>query len=70
MTNRDGSPTRDLAGAPGDPVEARVVADLILFLVTFKFISAFLHDAHARWVAYWLALFGSGGKGGLFAVAV
>ncbi len=39
---------------------ARVIADVILFLVTFGFISMFLRDSGARWTAYLLAIFGSG----------
>ncbi|MBI5651719.1 MAG: hypothetical protein HZC40_14940 [Chloroflexi bacterium] len=39
---------------------ARIVADGALFLVTFMFIATFLPNPRARWIAYWLALFGSG----------
>ncbi len=39
---------------------ARVAADVLLFLVTFGFIAAFLREPRARWTAYLLALFGSG----------
>ena len=39
---------------------ARIVADLFLFMVTFGFIATFLHNRQTRWIAYLLALFGSG----------
>ncbi|MCB8942187.1 MAG: hypothetical protein H6658_00280 [Ardenticatenaceae bacterium] len=39
---------------------SRLLADLILFLTTFAFISQFLTDRFQRWTAYLLALFGSG----------
>ena len=39
---------------------ARVISDLILFLVTFGFIANFLREPHTRWTAYLLAVFGSG----------
>jgi hypothetical protein len=39
---------------------ARIVADVILFLVTFGFVSTFLTETRARWTAYFLSLFGSG----------
>ncbi len=39
---------------------ARVIADLVLFLVVFGFIAQFVSDGRARWTAYLLALFGSG----------
>lgn len=45
---------------------ARVAADLVLFLVTFGFISAFLCDSIQKRIAYLLALFGSGFDWGLF----
>jgi len=39
---------------------ARVVADAILFIVTFGFIATLLRDPCARWTAFMLAIFGSG----------
>lgn len=39
---------------------ARVVAGVILFLVTFRFVAAFLTEPRVRWTAYLLAIFGSG----------
>ena len=39
---------------------ARIAADVVLFLATFGFIAQFLEDARARWMAYLLALGGSG----------
>ncbi len=39
---------------------ARIVADLILFMVTFGFIATFLEDRQSRWIAYLIAVFGSG----------
>lgn len=39
---------------------ARVAADLILFLATFAFIARFVQEPRTRWVAYLLAIFGSG----------
>ena len=39
---------------------SRIIADLILFLATFAFISQFLNGRFQRWTAYLLALYGSG----------
>lgn len=39
---------------------ARVVADIILFLFTFTFISTFLNNKLQRWTAFLLAILGSG----------
>jgi len=39
---------------------ARVVTSLSLFLVTFGFIGTFILDKQTRWIAYLIALFGSG----------
>ena len=39
---------------------SRILADIILFLTTFAFISQFFSDRWQRWTAYLLALFGSG----------
>ena len=39
---------------------ARVIAGLVMFLVAFRFIAAFLDRPALRWTAYLLALFGSG----------
>jgi hypothetical protein len=39
---------------------SRFVATLLLFLVTFRFVAAFLPDRQSRWTAYLLAIFGSG----------
>ncbi len=39
---------------------ARIIADLILFLVVFDFITIFLKDSLGRWVGYLLTIFGSG----------
>lgn len=39
---------------------SRIIANLILFLTTFAFISQFFNDRFRRWTAYLLALFGSG----------
>jgi hypothetical protein len=39
---------------------SRLIADLILFLVTFGFIAQFFPNRQQRWTAYLLALFGSG----------
>ena len=39
---------------------ARIIAGLFLFMVTFGFIATFLEDRQTRWVAYLLAIFGSG----------
>ncbi|MCB9418826.1 MAG: hypothetical protein H6667_03420 [Ardenticatenaceae bacterium] len=38
----------------------RFAADVILFVVTFYFISAFITESRTRWLAYLLAIFGSG----------
>lgn len=47
---------------------ARIVADLILFLITFFFICTFLNDKRQRWTAYLLAILGSGLGWMLFAL--
>jgi hypothetical protein len=39
---------------------ARTLAALIMFLAIFSFIARFLPDTRARWIAYLLAIFGSG----------
>lgn len=39
---------------------ARIVADIFLFLALFNFVSLFLQNSLTRWVAYLLAIFGSG----------
>ncbi len=39
---------------------ARIVTNLFLFMVTFGFISTFTPDKQTRWIAYLIALFGSG----------
>ncbi len=39
---------------------SRVVADLILFLTIFYFVTIFAGDPPTRWIAYLLSLFGSG----------
>jgi hypothetical protein len=39
---------------------ARIMADVILFLVTFAFIATFVPETRTRWAAYLLAIFGSG----------
>jgi hypothetical protein len=39
---------------------ARVVTSLSLFMVTFGFIGTFILDKQTRWIAYLIALFGSG----------
>lgn len=39
---------------------SRVLAGLVMFLVTYRFIATFLSTARARWIAYLLAIFGSG----------
>jgi len=39
---------------------SRALADLLMFMAVFGFIATFLHEARARWIAYLLAVFGSG----------
>lgn len=39
---------------------ARIVTDMILFLITFVFVATFLRSSSARFAAYLLAIFGSG----------
>jgi hypothetical protein len=39
---------------------SRLAADVLLFLVVFGFIAAFITDSRGRWLAYLLSLFGSG----------
>lgn len=39
---------------------ARFFADIFLFLATYLFIATFLRESRARWLAYILAVFGSG----------
>ncbi|MBK7896068.1 MAG: hypothetical protein IPJ90_14570 [Anaerolineaceae bacterium] len=54
-----------LARGLGVPLTAvwhgsRVVASILLFLTTFRFVASFLQDRRSRWTAYLLAIFGSG----------
>ncbi|WP_420631470.1 hypothetical protein [Candidatus Leptofilum sp.] len=39
---------------------SRFVASILLFLITFRFVAAFLPDRRSRWAAYLLAIYGSG----------
>lgn len=47
---------------------ARVVSALCMFLIAWSFIRSFLPDVRTRWIAYFLALTGSGLGWALFAV--
>jgi hypothetical protein len=39
---------------------SRMIADLLMFMAVFGFVATFLHDVRTRWIAYLLAIFGSG----------